>query len=1531
MARRVNTKFLIILTLVVGGGAVAALFAREVLFKKDPDALVAQSDAALQQGNLDESIRLLQQAVGAKPSDPTLRVRLGDLQVQLAGRDNDAIRRALAAWNSALEVDPAHMPALERLISVYRQIVQVSPQAHNFSELKRLAEKAVAIQPDNHAFRGLIHQAVIEPWAAHGYPTSDQSIDEAVAGLTELAEKDPAGAAYPYWIARAKLFRATTQPESVRRQLRDESIKLFDDALKAQPENASMHWRAAQIHGMAAALEREKPAREQRMTQMRTLAQKARELSKPTDADFVDIQVLNAELAAQSGDLNAGNEIMKALAEARPNDQAVRLAQARMLGRDPRRRAEAIRILEQPVVNVTFGPENALRDLEVATRVQLLELKTGVINEITDPEQKKAAITEAEGILTDLQRRIGEPPLLLRLRGQLLLAKGQPVQAITTLEQARDVAQHEGQATDYELLFTLARAYIQQGQSGLAEPLLQNIIRAAPDHALSRLMLSELLLQRNDIAGAEYQLRMLKEQGAPPEQIRNFEIAIAQSKADKTTVDREYGTMPEETPPQMVRKAQIAAATNNRADALRLFEKARAADPKSVNPAVLAVLYLAEKQRDQAIEVVETALKDDPENRSLRLLSEQLKIENPTQQQVLDIRRKIAESIPDEFERVVALFDIERDGGNTDAALANIRRAAELKPDDVNIQNQLFAFHLQQQDWAAAERLAEQLGRDNRDQANGLLYRYQLAMAQGKVDQGVELARQLVRDLPSFAQSHLALAQSRQRQGQFRQAVDAYQKVLERQRTNMDAYRGLIACFYALQQPDDAARYIEEGRNVRPNDPYFAEARLEHAERFGNPADALAAREEAARQNPDDAAAIARLGRVYQASARYAAARNNEAAAKSAMEKARATFAGAIQKWPDELAFYASLAEAQVALGDAAGAEKTIRQTLTRDAWKDKPQPHQLLAEYLARVGRIPDAKAEMRQAMLKAQGDVNVRLQLAMFLAQAGDVDAALEELQAAGDDPRVESARIEILLNAGRAKEAEEALNAAIAARPESANLKAQLAMLYAATKRSDEALARIDEALSKDPENAIALLTKGRIELARSQADKAVETLEKVRSQLPKNVEVRATLAQAYRQIGNADAAVRELEAAVEAQPLNKGLRLQLHDTLASARPPRWVEAENKLREARQMPQFAEDPELMLAEAAMWRARGQFAKSLAAAREAMKAVPDHPVIQSNYFDILLASREYKQVLAETEPLTSKEQVPAWVYQVRAVAHKGNGDKAAALAEYEKALATPDAQKMPEIQARLISSMARELGVDEAIRRMGDKIETQPTWQLLALQLYQAGGRYDEAVRLLEKMEPTHKELPEPQQKQYLRLAGLIYSAAKPMPQPQKALDAYVSLLQMEPDSLDVLNNLACLLIDTMRPADPNRAFTYSQRAIDLMNQRGQIQPLIQDTHGWVMVHIPQRQEQGTNLLADVVARDPDFPDVFYHLGVAYMMQNQPQRAIPQFERAKAMIEQFEQKGTTQYADLKSQVESELTKAQALVRDAQASGNGR
>src|SRR5690606_25742767 len=98
-----------------------------------------------------------------------------------------------------------------------------------------------------------------------------------------------------------------------------------------------------------------------------------------------------------------------------------------------------------------------------------------------------------------------------------------------------------------------------------------------------------------------------------------------------------------------------------------------------------------------------------------------------------------------------------------------------------------------------------------------------------------------------------------------------------------------------------------------------------------------------------------------------------------------------------------------------------------------------------------------------------------------------------------------------------------------------------------------------------------------------------------------------------------------------------------------------------------------------------------------------------------------------------------------------------------------------------------AREIGADEAIQQMGDRLETDPGWQLLALNLYQQSGQSDAAVALLRKVDQA--KLSPTQKQQYLRIAGLIYSSAKPVPMSEEARDAYMQLLELNPEAVDVL----------------------------------------------------------------------------------------------------------------------------------------------
>ena len=73
MAKKVNKRFLVVLTIVVVAGGVMAMAAKIILpkfFKKNPEVLLAQSDAFEKQGKIEEAISAYQLAVVAGFSGP---------------------------------------------------------------------------------------------------------------------------------------------------------------------------------------------------------------------------------------------------------------------------------------------------------------------------------------------------------------------------------------------------------------------------------------------------------------------------------------------------------------------------------------------------------------------------------------------------------------------------------------------------------------------------------------------------------------------------------------------------------------------------------------------------------------------------------------------------------------------------------------------------------------------------------------------------------------------------------------------------------------------------------------------------------------------------------------------------------------------------------------------------------------------------------------------------------------------------------------------------------------------------------------------------------------------------------------------------------------------------------------------------------------------------------------------------------------------------------------------------------------------
>src|SRR5213076_1275435 len=125
-----------------------------------------------------------------------------------------------------------------------------------------------------------------------------------------------------------------------------------------------------------------------------------------------------------------------------------------------------------------------------------------------------------------------------------------------------------------------------------------------------------------------------------------------------------------------------------------------------------------------------------------------------------------------------------------------------------------------------------------------------------------------------------------------------------------------------------------------------------------------------------------------------------------------------------------------------------------------------------------------------------------------------------------------------------------------------------------------------------------------------------------------------------------------------------------------------------------------------------------------------------------------------------------------------------------------------------------------------------------------------------------------------------------------------------------VEALNNLASLIAENPKGADPKKAVQYSKLAYDIMQNSTTYYPHIADTHGWILV-LNGKVEEGIEILSK--ATSDDYGDrrpaeAFYHLGEAYLMKSINEAAIPNLERAIQMFDESSKKGVFVDPDLKN-----------------------
>lgn len=742
----------------------------------------------------------------------------------------------------------------------------------------------------------------------------------------------------------------------------------------------------------------------------------------------------------------------------------------------------------------------------------------------------------------------------------------------------------------------------------------------------------------------------------------------------------------------------------------------------------------------------------------------------------------------------------------------------------------------------------------------------QLNEASAAVDQAMSLA-------PNDPGVWDARASVLHMKGDFQGALLAYGKSAAANPRNLDTRIARAGLMLDLERLDEADKEISEIQRLSPQDPRASYLRALLAGRRGDYNTMRAALTDVTKlldQAPQNV-----LNRYKQMLLLAALAHQG----LGNKEKAKERLTTYVRMYPREPGPSKLLATMYLEAGANASAIALL-EPLQR-ANPDDPKILSLLAAAHMGERSYSQATALLEKAVRVSGGAAEARTDLGLGLIGEGRTDNGLSELQEAfSKDPGQARAGIPLAvlyLRKNQPKKALEVIEAVVKRNPD--NLTALNLLGTARAKTGDSAGSRkiFEQVLSLNANFQAASLNLARMDIAEGKQDSARARLGQILKASPNNVDAMFDMALMEERAGNLQEVVL------------------------------WLE------KARAHPQGATRAGLSLTEVLLRNRNPE--RAVAVAKETAQKEPDNLVVLSALTRAQIAlgdNRAARQTLSDMTRYAAYD-APSQLNVARLQLAAGN--EAGAVYSLEKALSgNPDFLPAHVLQAEMSISQKDYAKAEQQIRLVAQK----PAGQLVALRLqgdlalarsqYSAAivsyrsalakeassdtalrifrahfqaGETDKGLKFLEgwyRDHPNDLTALRAIADGHLRTGNL--SAAR---------NAYEHFLAKRPDDADVLNNLA----QTLHKQGDKAALGFAEKAVRIAGG----DPGVIDTLGWILLKQGQL-ERGLGILRDARLRDPDNPEIRYHLAVALAKANRPNEAAEELAQALRSKVNFEGK---------------------------------
>lgn len=693
-------------------------------------------------------------------------------------------------------------------------------------------------------------------------------------------------------------------------------------------------------------------------------------------------------------------------------------------------------------------------------------------------------------------------------------------------------------------------------------------------------------------------------------------------------------------------------------------------------------------------------------------------------------------------------------------------------------------------------------------------------------------------------------------------AAQAYQKASTIDKASVGAHSGIVSLALARKDFDAAAQQVAEMKKVLAGHPQtqYLEAQLAFAR-----GDYKAAKELAAQllaKAPEHPHFLQLAGAA-------------EFQTRSLLQ-AQALLQKALQVSPDLRPARLLLSQTYLRSGQPAKTLATLQPLLQRDG--GDAEALSLAGEAHLQTGDVQKAEASFKQVAKLNPDDPKSRTALALVKLTKGDAGGAfgeLEDIAAADRGSSVDLALISAHLRRGEFDAALKAIETLERKQPDKPLAAYLRGIARLGQRQLDAARQSFEQALKVDPVYFPALARLAQLDLANNKPEKAQQRFEQLLKTDPGNVDALLAMAQLRARAGaSSDEVAALLANAVKLNPSVPAPRLQLIAHHIAAK--------------------------------------RFDLAVAAAQEAVAAMPTNPQLLDALGQAQLASGDFHQAIASFNKLSALRPESPLGHLRSADAHLAAKDVDSARQSIERALAaTPGSL---EVQRRLVAlelaagrpaqalSVARDVQKQHPKSGAGRLLEgeveaSRGNWNeaaaayraslkqqeatLTATKLHAAlarAGKQAEAASFAQKWSNDH-----PKDGVFLGYLGDV-ALAKQDYAPAEA--KYLAVLKLQPDDARALNNVAWIKVKLNSPG----ALPYAEKANALRPR----QPAVMDTLALALV-ADNRVDEALALLKQAIAIEPANHTVRLTLAQVLVKAGQKSLAKAELEQLRAVGEKF------------------------------------